>query len=62
VGGSPLRGERETWLSLEGLGASKDEVVVIADHSQVLPAYKNNLRVAPRDEIFATLMTSYQRQ
>jgi hypothetical protein len=48
-------------LSLEGLGASKDEVVVIADHSQVLPDYKNHPRVAPRDAIFA-LMTSYQRQ
>jgi hypothetical protein len=27
--------------------------MVIADHSQVLPGYKNNLRGATRDEIFA---------
>lgn len=50
------------WLSLEGLGVSKEEVVLIADHSQVLPDYKNNPRVATRDEIFAMLMNGYQRK
>ncbi len=49
------------WLSLEGLGVSKEEVVLIADHSQVLPDYKNNPRIATRDEIFEMLMNSYQR-
>ena len=49
------------WLSLEGLGVSKEEVVLIADHSQVLPDYKNNPRIAARDEIFEMLMNSYQR-
>jgi alcohol dehydrogenase class IV len=51
----------DMWLSLQGLGVSKEEVVQIADHSQVLPDYKNNPRVATRDEIFEILMNSYQR-
>jgi alcohol dehydrogenase class IV len=50
------------WLSLEGLGVSKEEVVLIADHSQVLPDYKNNPRIAARDEIYEMLMNSYQRK
>ena len=37
------------WLSLEGLGVSQDEVELIADHSQVLPDYRNNPRAATRD-------------
>jgi len=49
------------WLSLKGLGASEEDVVAIADHSQVLPDYKNNPRVATRDEIFAMLTRSYAR-
>jgi len=49
------------WLSLKGLGVSEEEVVLIADHSQVLPDYKNNPRVATRDEIYEILMNSYQR-
>ena len=49
------------WLSLKGLGVSEEEVVLIADHSQVLPDYKNNPRVAPRDEILEMLKASYQR-
>lgn len=49
------------WLSLEGLGISHEEVVVIADHSQVLPDYENNPRVATRDEIYEILMNSYRR-
>lgn len=49
------------WLSFEGLDVSKEELVEIADHSQVLPDYKNNPRVATRDEIYEILMNSYQR-
>jgi alcohol dehydrogenase class IV len=49
------------WLSFEGLGVSEEEIVLIADRSQVLPDYKNNPRVATRDEIFDLLMSSYQR-
>ena len=49
------------WLSLEGLGVSKDDVVAIADNSRVLPDYKNNPRIATRDEIFEMLINSYQR-
>lgn len=49
------------WLSLKQLGASEADVVEIADHSQVLPDYKNNPRVATRDEIYAMLQRSYDR-
>ncbi len=49
------------WLSFEGLRVSRDELVVIADHSRVLPDYKNNPRVATRDEIYEILEKSYRR-
>ena len=49
------------WLSLEGLRVTEDEVVAIADRSQVLPDYKNNPRVATRDEILDLLKQSYRR-
>jgi alcohol dehydrogenase class IV len=49
------------WLSLEGLGVTEEEVVLIADHSQVLRDYKNNPRVATRDEIHGMLERSYRR-
>ena len=50
------------WLSLEGLGVSEEDVVAIADHSQVLPDYKYNPRVASRDEIYEMLMNGYRRE
>ena len=49
------------WLSLEGLGVSQEDVLLIADHCQVLPDYKNNPRVATRDEILEILQSSYRR-
>ena len=49
------------WLSFEGLGVSEKELVLIADHSQVLPDYQNNPRVATRDEIYEILVNSYRR-
>jgi alcohol dehydrogenase class IV len=49
------------WLSFEGLNVSEEELVLIADHSQVLPDYKNNPRVATRDEIYEILVNSYRR-
>lgn len=49
------------WLSLKQLGATEVDVIEIADHSQVLPDYKNNPRVATRDEIYAMLQRSYDR-
>lgn len=51
----------DLWLSLEGLGVTRDDMVAIADHSQVLPDYKNNPRIATRDEIYAMLDRSYTR-
>jgi len=49
------------WLSLEGLGVSREDVVAIADNSRVLPDYKNNPRIASRDEIFDLLEQGYRR-
>jgi alcohol dehydrogenase len=50
------------WLSLEGLNVPEEDIAVIADHSQVLPDYENNPRVATRDEIYDILKNSYRRQ
>ena len=49
------------WLGLKDLGASEADVVAIADHSHVLPDYKNNPRIASRDEIYDMLMAGYER-
>jgi alcohol dehydrogenase len=53
--------EIDLWLCFEQFGVSKEEVVLIADHSQVLPDYENNPRVATRDEIYDMLERSYKR-
>lgn len=49
------------WLDLEGLKVTEEEVVLIADHSQVLPDYKNNPRIATREEIHEMLKKSFRR-
>ena len=49
------------WLSLKNLGAKMEEVSSIADNSRVLPDYKNNPRIASRDEIFEMLQKSFTR-
>ncbi len=49
------------WLSLEGLGVTEADVVTIADNSRVLPDYKNNPRIASRDEIYDLLNAAYRR-
>lgn len=49
------------WLGLKDLGASEADVVAIADHSRVLPDYKNNPRIASSDEIYNMLMAGYDR-
>ncbi len=50
------------WLSLNGLGASMEDVCAIADNSRLLPDYKNNPRIASRDEIYTMLVKSYDRK
>jgi len=50
------------WLSLQGLGATMEDVTNIADNSRVLPDYKNNPRIASRDEIYDMLLKSYDRE
>lgn len=49
-------------LSLKGLGATMEDVSAIADHSRLLPDYKNNPRIADRDEIYEMLLKSYDRE
>lgn len=49
------------WLSLKGQGVTQENVVAIADNSRVLPDYKNNPRIASRDEIYTLLDNSYDR-
>jgi len=49
------------WLSLESLGISESEIPYIADHSRDLPDYKNNPRIADRQDIYGMLVRSYRR-
>lgn len=49
------------WLNLKELGASMEDVAAIADNSRVLPDYKNNPRIASREEIYDMLVKSYER-
>ena len=49
------------WLSFKGLGASMEEIVAIAENSRLLPDYKNNPRIASRDEIYGMLLKAYER-
>jgi len=39
-----------------------EDVTNIADNSRVLPDYKNNPRIASRDEIYDMLLKSYDRE
>jgi len=49
------------WLSLKELGVSMEEINLIADHSRVLPDYKNNPRIASREDIYEMLIKAYER-
>ena len=49
------------WLGLESLGVSKPDIGFIADHSRDLPDYKNNPRIASREDIFGMLERSWKR-
>ena len=49
------------WISFTGLGVTHEDLVAIADNSRVLPDYKNNPRIASRDEIYTLLMNSFER-
>jgi alcohol dehydrogenase class IV len=49
------------WTSFEQLKVSEEELVCIADNSRVLPDYKNNPRIASRDEIYTMLKASHRR-
>ncbi len=49
------------WLNLKGLQVTMKDVAAIADNSRVLPDYKNNPRIANRDDVFEMLIKSYER-
>ncbi len=51
----------DMWTSFEKLNVSRQELEAIADNSQVLPDYKNNPRIATREEIHAMLSASFRR-
>lgn len=50
------------WLGLKDLGVSEQDLITIADNSRILPDFKNNPRIATRDEIFQMLINSYVRE
>jgi len=50
------------WLSLDKFGATMEDVVAIADNSRVLPDYKNNPRIASREDIYEMLVKAYNRR
>jgi len=50
------------WLSLEKFGATMEDVTAIADNSRVLPDYKNNPRIASRDDIYEMLVKAHNRR
>jgi alcohol dehydrogenase len=52
----------DMWLDLQSLGVTEEDIIVIADNSRVLPDYKNNPRIADRDDIFQILRASYRRE
>ena len=49
------------WLCLEGLDVSQDDVVAIADNSQVPPDCRNNPRTTTRDESHEMHVRSHRR-
>ena len=49
------------WLSFESLNVPEEDISTIADHSLDLPDYKNNPRIATRDEVHTILKNSYRR-
>ena len=50
------------WLSLDKFEATMEDVVAIADNSRVLPDYKNNPRIASREDIYEMLVKAYNRR
>jgi alcohol dehydrogenase class IV len=50
------------WINLRDSGVSDEDLSVIADHSRDLPDYKNNPRIAERDDIYRMLLEAYERE
>jgi len=49
------------WINLRDSGVSDEDLSVIADHSRDLPDYKNNPRIAERDDIHQMLLDAFER-
>ena len=49
------------WINLRDSGVSEEDLSVIADHSRDLPDYKNNPRIAERDDIHRMLLDAFER-
>ncbi len=49
------------WTNLHEHGVTHDDLSVIADHSRDLPDYKNNPRIAERDDIHRMLLDAFGR-
>src|SRR3990170_304154 len=49
------------WLSFDSLDVSEADIVEIADKSRILPDYRNNPRIATREEIYEMLLRSRSR-
>ena len=51
----------DLWTNLEEHGVTKEHLSEIADHSRDLPDYKNNPRIAERDDIHRMLLDAAER-
>ena len=49
------------WTNLAEHGVTEADLSLIADHSRVLPDYKNNPRIAERDDIHRMLLDAFRR-
>jgi len=51
----------DLWTNLEEHGVTEADLSLIADHSRDLPDYKNNPRIAERDDIHRMLLDAFGR-
>ena len=49
------------WINLRESGVTEEKLAEIADHSRDLPDYKNNPRIAERDDIYRMLLDAFER-
>ncbi len=49
------------WINIRASGVTDEDLAVIADHSRDLPDYRNNPRIAERDDIHRMLVDAFGR-